>query len=57
MKVSDFKDPFEGYAPDIAPDEPVDLEIPPYIREVPPVGEIVSPPAPIVATNRRKNQT
>lgn len=55
--MSDFKDPFEGYAPDIAPDEPVDLEIPPYIREVPPVGEIVSPPAPIVATNRRKNQT
>jgi hypothetical protein len=51
MRVADFEDPFDGYAPDtplpVRNDEP---EIPAYIREVPPHGEPIAPPAPIVAT-------
>jgi hypothetical protein len=58
MGVPDFRDddfdPFEGYAPDPVPPSPRvprdDDEIPAYIREVPPHGEPVQQPAPIVAT-------
>lgn len=58
MGVPDFRDdefdPFDGYAPDAPIPQPKqtahDLEIPPYISEVPPHGEPIARPAPIVAT-------
>lgn len=53
MRVAEFDDPFEGYAPDVpAPTRRSegDLDPPTWIREVPPIGEPVGTPAPIVAT-------
>lgn len=51
MRVADFEDPFDGYAPDVPlPVRNGEPEIPAYIREVPPHGEPIVPPAPIVAT-------
>jgi hypothetical protein len=59
MRVADFEDPdfdpFEGYGPDVPPPRPpqprgVDREPPPHLYEVPPHGEPIEPPAPIVAT-------
>lgn len=55
MGVPDFRDddfdPFEGYAPD-APAPPLadDREPPAWLREVPPIGEPIKAPAPILAT-------
>jgi hypothetical protein len=57
MGVPDFRDddfdPFEGYAPDEPAPQPRainDSDVPAWIREVPPVGEPVAQPQPIVAT-------
>lgn len=51
MGVADFEDPFEGYAPDVPlPVRNGEPEIPAYIREVPPYGEPIAQPEPIVAT-------
>jgi hypothetical protein len=54
MPVSDYDDdPFEGYAPDIPvrqPRAPSNDEMPPWLREVPPHGEAIKTPQPIVAT-------
>jgi hypothetical protein len=53
MQVADFTDEDwpEGYGPaPVAPAPPQELEIPPYLREVPLHGDPVQPPAAIVAT-------
>jgi hypothetical protein len=53
MQVADFNDEDwpEGYGPaPVAPAPPQELEIPPYLREVPLHGDPVQPPAAIVAT-------
>lgn len=58
MRVPDFRDddfdPFDGYAPDAAAPAPKpvsnDLEPPTWLREVPPHGEPIKAPVPIVAT-------
>jgi hypothetical protein len=51
MRVADFRDDEwpEGYG-STPPPEGDEREIPAYIREVPPIGEPIATPAPIVAT-------
>jgi hypothetical protein len=55
MRVAEFDGDWpEGYGPAPTPAPPMrdegDLEIPPYLREVPPIGEPLQTPAPIIAT-------
>jgi hypothetical protein len=50
MRVADFEDPFEGYAPDPRPAKTDELEPPAWIREVPPHGDPIAQPLPIIAT-------